>query len=154
MTDKLVISEQSWHYRLLRRAAGSDMRPKTLCGYFWSVVIAPFVIVADFVGKWTLGLVSRTADRVFGRKVGFWIPMLIGVAVIAFLTYQNPLVMGIAVGVVVAIAFGIIGTVLIFDWWGSRRPDSDPDVTSTWHLMWTAVKSKKRKVCPLIEIKP
>lgn len=75
----MKIRYDSWHARLIRRF---DLRPKTLCGYFWAlmfslfvsmllIVLSPLVFGVLLLGAMVEGMsrVWQWATRRFGDRV-------------------------------------------------------------------------------------
>lgn len=136
----LRIKNTAWHYRYWKFLHESDFaKPRNLCRYFWFLFFA-ITIPATVISA-----------------------AIIGVIALAIVIYGHPLQSGLIVtGILSAIAcgvglfFAIRGAAL---WnidrrankrvWMSAQPPAPPKEPS---IIWSFIKAKKAKACPLIEV--
>lgn len=173
----LNISSQSWHYRL--RASIFDSKPKDLCSYFWSVVAAALargLAVLGHIVSWCtrpVGGPSRFFRAVFFFVIAcyflYWIIRAIYVLITdpSHFFWSLLMVLGIIFAIALVAAIVILALAGLSEWRKRHRRKHpkkpaitlvDPEETpedpgeSTWNIFWTFLRSKKRKVCPLIVV--
>jgi hypothetical protein len=157
MSGPLIISERSWHYRLYMWVAGLDEAepklPKTLCGYFWFVVLTPVAVFGWVLSK----AVVTVVERVLGLGA---VPATIILSALAasgltawgFLNASGLLFSLMMLGIIIgAAALFIVGLILVFELLNRRKR---PETTSGARLLLATVIAKKRRICPLIEVRP
>lgn len=131
----LTVDTRSWHYRLIKWAR-IDPIPKNLCSYFWVIVgifAVPLMMLASF-GVLVAVYISLIIDWTWWALLG---PLV--------------LVVMMAAVVVLCVTLGIIiGSIH----WMYRRWRPRAEVgASTLGLVKAYVSARKRKICPLIEVK-
>ena len=52
----MIINSGAWHMKMCRISYGDGFSPNNLCKYFWSVVVAPLVMLAKVCGRTFIGL--------------------------------------------------------------------------------------------------
>ena len=133
----IKISSRSWHYRLLKWAQHDSVEmPKTLCGYFWTVVlilVGPVLVV--------LGVLALIALYV-GAILESWWWMIVGPLLVA---------VGLVVAVLVLVLAVLVGEILSNLYHG-LRPNQESKGHSTARLIGEFIGAKKRRICPLIEV--
>ncbi len=146
MSGYLKVKAGSWHYWVWRLGRGSYSSPKNLCRYFWHVT---FKIVAALI---VMGLA------------------ILGVTLIGLLIYEHPMgvslatiALMLAIGLIIGLGF-LVG--IYFDRREARKPERMEQKAArekakrekanqppgTMSLIWTFIKAKKAKYCPLIEV--
>lgn len=156
----LVVSRDSWHYRLLRIAYTENELPKTLCGYFWMVVLAPIAILGGFILYVVEHLAKGTVIPLLKRIIS-WGPIATAI-IFSAVTSSVLTAWGLLDWKFLAIAAAFVGGVLIamivirivgIAIADHREKKVRPETTSTARLLLAAMKAKKRKICPLIEVR-
>lgn len=116
----MIIDNSAWHMRMCRSSYGASFVPNNLCKYFWSVLGAPLVLLAQLCGRMSLGLM-----RVTGRvlliplgPVGQWLGE--GIMSISEETEQRvgKVLSGVVITIVLtSIIFLLTLAALEWHWW-------------------------------------
>lgn len=157
----LRVSATSWHYRLYkwtqRYGNWPNSEPKSLCSYFWSIVLTPLFIYSATFRKvvesvlfrpfvW-LGRLNQTALIIVVTAVITTVIVCWG-----FLWPHKLLIAAIVVvGIIVAGVLLLLIALGIAELSDRRKSGSDLEPI-TGQLIFEFVRAKKRRVCPLIEV--
>ena len=143
MEAKLVIGDRAWHLRLVRWQFHKDYQPRDLCSHFWIVVAALLYLPARPVGAlfW-----AETGARWLVRGIVVLVALggltLAGIGFVQFIL-ANPLLSAAVAGGVLTFVVGVVV-------WQAKQAAGLPREPS---LVMSYIKAKKRRGCPLIEVR-
>jgi hypothetical protein len=151
---RLTVSRHSWHYWLYMHAdpyARRKRQPRSLCGYFWTVLLSPITIILGYSYK----LVFGAGRKLFGRRLGGPIIVAGWAALWLYLaihSWYDVLWLSITVAVVLVAVVLVLALAVFLHGWRIRKHWTSRE-TPMAVLAWETIKAKKRKVCPPIEVK-
>lgn len=160
MSDRLIVSERSWHYKLFLlpfKIVGTPAKPpKTLCGYFWGTLYGVWMTPWLFLFKYLMLTPLKKIHDLGEVQLAVVLAAFCSAAVTSFLWLDWVRTLEIAGGIVGGLAF-LLGVFVVSIWLKERWDDRhEPKVIveKDPNLIWEFLKAKKRRVCPLIEYKP
>lgn len=169
----MKINKNSWHYKALNRVDLSP--PRTLCGYFWKLVLAcclhvfmgvlmiayllclPLIALVAFMGgmkpnswkavEWNEYKRIKVTKNVALYPAHVIFPALVLATVFIAVVMNNPLLF-----------MALVAPAMLFFVWVKDNPyvkqsqeTSENEPLTATGVVFAFIKAKKRKVCPLIE---
>lgn len=155
----MIINENSWHYKLFKLFNDEWQRPKTLCTYFWSIVIPTF-FVSIFGCAILVGLTIICAESLQHWIIfsSLW-TLLPSAFILALLVVL--LIIGLSVGLFVIPAH-LHEKYKNYKWKKDyalhienidRKNKGLPPIQPKKSIIIEFLKARKAKMCPIIEYK-
>ena len=155
----MIISKNSWHYRLLKFSYGNWGIPKNLCPYFWKLVVTIFAtIIFSVFNIWGHKIIKdKSIDEGFISFTNFvvgslcWVVCLIlfVMGAVFFTTDQKLKETGYCLWIITIFVGVSLGSMTLYDYIKSKRTHKIKPPS----LVKEFLKAKKNKYCPKIDFK-